>query len=46
MEEEVYDMLITLDCSKANGHDNISARMLKETALSITSVVTKLFNIP
>ena len=38
-------LLSTLDCSKANGHDNISARMLKATALSITSAVTKLFNI-
>ena len=38
-------LLSSLDCNKANGHDNISARMLKATALSITSAVTKLFNI-
>ena len=44
-EEEVYDMLRTLDVSKSNGHDDISARMLKETALSMTSIVTQLFNI-
>ena len=44
IEEEVFDLLSGLDCSKANGHDDISARMLKETALSITSAVTKLFN--
>ena len=44
-EEEVYDLLSTLDVSKSNGHDDISARMLKETALSMTSIVTQLFNI-
>ena len=30
-EEEVYDLLSTLDVSKSNGHDDISAWMLKET---------------
>ena len=45
IEEEVYNMLRTLDVSKSNGHDDISARMLKETALSMTSIVTQLFNI-
>jgi len=44
-EEEVYSLLSTLDTTKANGHDDISARMLKETALSITPAVTELFNI-
>ena len=44
-EEEVYNILRTLDVSKSNGHDDISARMLKETALSMTSIVTQLFNI-
>ena len=44
-EEEVYSLLSTLDTTKANGHDHISARMLKETALSITPAVTELFNI-
>ena len=29
-EEEVYSLLSTLDTTKANGHDDISARMLKE----------------
>ena len=28
-----------------HGHDDISAKMLKETALSITPAVTELFNI-
>ena len=40
-EEEVYNILRTLDVSKSNGHDDISARMLKETALSMTSIVTQ-----
>ena len=44
-EDEVYELLCSLDPSKANGHDDISARMLKETALSITPAVTQLFNI-
>jgi len=44
-EDEVYELLCSLDPTKANGHDNISARMLKETALSITPAVTQLFNI-
>ena len=44
-EEKVYNLLSTLDVSKSNGHDDISTRMLKETALSMTSVVTQLFNI-
>jgi len=37
--------MTTLDTTKANGHDDISAKMLKETALSITPVVTELFNL-
>ena len=44
-EDEIYDLLCTLDTTKANGHDEISAKMLKETAMSITPAVTKLFNI-
>ena len=43
-EDEVYGLLSTLDVTKANGHDDISAIMLKETAVSITPVITKLFN--
>ena len=36
-EEEVFDllMLMSLDVSKANGPDGISARMLKFTAASV-----------
>ena len=43
-EEEVFDLLMSLDVSKSSGPDGISARMLKYTATSITSSVTKLFN--
>ena len=43
-EDEVFNMLSTLDTTKANGHDDISARMLRETATSVTPYVTKLFN--
>ena len=35
-EDEVYELLSTLDVTKANGHDDISPIMLKETAVSIT----------
>ena len=44
IEDEVLEMLSTLDATKSNGHDEISTKMLKETALSMTSAVTKLFN--
>ena len=44
-EDEVYELLCSLDPTKAIGHDDISARMLKETALNITPAVTQLFNI-
>ena len=43
--EEVQWFLETLDTTKANGPDGISAWMLKETALSIAPSVTKLFNL-
>jgi len=43
--EEVYNMLTSLDTTKANGPDRISAKMLKETATSITPSMTKLFKI-
>jgi len=44
-KDEVYELLSNLGITKANGPDDISARMLKETALSITPIVTHLFNI-
>ena len=43
-EEEVLDMLHTLDTSKATGPDGISAAMLKSTAESIAKGITMLFN--
>ena len=44
-EEEVYQLLSSLDVTKANGPDGISARALKQTATSITPSITKLFNL-
>ena len=43
-EEEVTDLLLNLDISKANGPDGISAIMLKSTAYSIAPGLTKFFN--
>ena len=43
-EDEVCQLLKSLDCSKASGPDGISARMLKSTASAIAPSVTKLFN--
>ena len=43
--EEVIFLIMSLDPSKANGPDGISAQMLKGTAYSIASSLTKLFNI-
>ena len=43
-EEEVFRLIMKLDCSKSTGPDGISARMLRETALSITQPLTSLFN--
>ena len=40
-----YILLLALDTSKANGPDNISAKMLKSTAVSIAPVLTKFFNL-
>ena len=44
-EDEVLELLLALDTSKANGPDNISAKMLKSTATSIAPVLTKLLNL-
>ena len=38
------DLLLSLNTSKANGPDGISATMLKSTAYSIAPTLTKLFN--
>ena len=44
-EDAVSDLVTNLDASKATGPDDISARMLKETAPSIVYSLTKLFNL-
>ena len=42
--EEVQETLLALDTSKATGPDNISPKLLKETAHQIAPSLTKLFN--
>ena len=42
--EDIFEMLCTLDMSKASGPDGISGRMLKNTACSIAPTLTKIFN--
>ena len=44
-EEEVYNLLCSLNTTTSNGDDDISAIMLQSIALSITEAVTKMFNI-
>ncbi len=44
-EEEVVEMLQSLNIAKASGQDGISARMLKATAAEIAPSITKLFNL-
>ena len=41
-EDEVFCMLNSLNTTKANGPDGISARMLKNTTPSVTPSLTKL----
>lgn len=45
VEEDIYPLLCQLDTSKATGPDGISARMLKETAATITYPLTLIFNL-
>ena len=44
-EDEVHDLLLTLDVTKSNGPDGISSSMLKHTADAIAPSLTKLFNL-
>jgi len=44
-EDEAYKLLSNLDITKANGPNDNSARILKETALSNTPIATHMFNI-
>ena len=43
-EENVCELLGSLDINKSNGPDGISARMLKHTAASISPSITQLYN--
>ena len=43
-EESICELLESLDTSKSNGPDGISARMLKHTAAFIAPSITQLFN--
>ena len=44
-EDEVLNLLLSLDVNKANGPDGMSANMLKNTTHSIVSGVTAIFNL-
>ena len=44
VEEQVVQLLLSSDISKASGPDGISVRMLKATADSISPSICKLFN--
>ena len=43
-EQDVDDIIKSLDTSKSYGHDMISPRMLKEARPSVVPILTKLFN--
>ena len=43
-EEEVLELLLSIDTTKANGPDEISGSMFKATANAIFPSVTVLFN--
>ena len=45
-EDKVYELLVTLDTNKANGHDNISATCIYNAGNchEYTPLVTHLFN--
>ena len=44
-EDQVYNLIASLDCSKATGADNISAIMLKQYCALQTPSLTKIFNL-
>ena len=44
-EDEVLGLLLAIDTSKASGPDGISGTMLKNTAHTISPLVTRLFNL-
>ena len=44
-EDDVYDLIVELDCNKSTNPDDISAKMLKGTATSVTPSLTHLSNL-
>ena len=44
-EDDVFDIISTLDVNKSTGHDGISIRMLKLAGATICSSLTKLFQL-
>jgi hypothetical protein len=44
-EDQILDMLASLDVTKSSGPGNISARMLKATAVSLAPSIIALFNL-
>ena len=44
-EEDVFELITNLDGNKSTGPDDISAKMLKGTASSVTLSLTRLFNL-
>ena len=44
-EDEVLELLLSIDISKASGSDGISGCMLRSTACTIAPVITELFNL-
>ena len=44
-EEEVHDLLKSIDPSKSTGPDGISPRLLREAGIAIVPSLTKLFNV-
>ena len=44
-EDEVFNHLVTLDVKKACGHDNLPARLLRDSAVYISGVLAYIFNL-
>ena len=44
-EDVMFDMIAELNCNKSSGPDDVSARMLKGIATSVTPSLTRLFNL-
>lgn len=43
-EDDVLNIILSLDSNKASGLDGISVKMLKETALTVSPILTAIFN--